>query len=95
MILLKYIIFDKVIVSSCRESGFLARLYMWRSLQGLFKAKNRHKIHVHFLNGKTDTNVLAAFASFYISDLTLIRQKRFASGNFLCWTQTSTMTNQL
>ena len=48
----------------------------------LFKAKNRHKIHVHFLNGKTDTNVLAAFAFFYISDLTPIRQKRFAE-NFL------------
>ena len=29
MILLKYIIFDKVIVSSCRTSGFLARIYIW------------------------------------------------------------------
>ena len=37
MKLLKYIIFDKVIVSSCRASGFLARLYMWRSPDDIFR----------------------------------------------------------
>ena len=36
MILSKYKIFDKVIVSSCRASGELARIYMWRSPDVVF-----------------------------------------------------------
>ena len=48
MILYKYIIFDKVIVSSCRASGFLARiyLYMWRSPDVVFWCR-----FVHFAQG--------------------------------------------